>query len=84
MKENLKELLKGTLKETLQTTAKEPLKVEKLKKLAVIGPNALKGQYLGGGSAALNPHYVVHPLEGISSAVGSNVDVSYAKGCHTH
>ena len=61
-----------------------PLKVEKLKKLAVIGPNALKGQYLGGGSAALNPHYVVHPLEGISSAVGSNVDVSFAKGCHTH
>ena len=61
-----------------------PLKVEKLEKLAVIGPNALKGQYLGGGSAALNPHYVVHPLEGISSAVGSNVDVSFAKGCHTH
>ena len=61
-----------------------PLKVEKLKKLAVIGPNALKGQYLGGGSAALNPHYVVHPLEGISSAVGNNVDVSFAKGCHTH
>lgn len=61
-----------------------PLKKEKLKKLAVIGPNAEKGQYLGGGSASLNPHYVIHPLEGIKSAVGDTVEVTYAKGCHTH
>ena len=55
-----------------------------MRKLAVIGPNALKGQYLGGGSAALNPHYVIHPLEGIKNAVGKNVEVEFAKGCHTH
>ena len=61
-----------------------PLQKEKIKKLAVIGPNALKGQYLGGGSASLNPHYVVHPLEGIKAALDENVEVSYAKGCHTH
>ena len=60
-----------------------PFQVDKLKKLAVIGPNALKGQYLGGGSAAFNPHYLVHPLEGINNAV-SDVEVSFAKGCHTH
>ena len=54
-----------------------PLKKEKLKKkLAVIGPNAEKGQYLGGGSASLNPHYVIHPLEGIKSAVGDTVEVT--------
>ena len=47
-----------------------PFNMQNIKKLAVIGPNALKGQYLGGGSASLNPHYVVHPLEGIQSALG--------------
>ena len=61
-----------------------PLNKKKIKKIAVIGPNAEKGQYLGGGSASLNPHYVVHPLEGIKSALSDNVEVTYAKGCHTH
>ena len=60
-----------------------PFKKDKLKKLAVIGPNALKGQYLGGGSASLNPHYVIHPLEGITAALDDDVEVCYAKGCHT-
>tara|TARA_B100000214_G_scaffold104494_2_gene73241 strand:+ start:1189 stop:3624 length:2436 start_codon:yes stop_codon:yes gene_type:complete len=61
-----------------------PLKKNNLKKLAVIGPNALKGQYLGGGSASLNPHYVIHPLAGIESALDGQVEINYAKGCHTH
>ena len=61
-----------------------PFKKDKLKKLAVIGPNALKGQYLGGGSASLNPHYVIHPLEGITAALDDDVEVCYAKGCHTY
>ena len=68
----------------LKNTHVLPLQKEKIKKLAVIGPNALKGQYLGGGSASLNPHYVVHPLEGIKAALDENVEVTYAKGCHTH
>ena len=61
-----------------------PLQKDKIKKLAVIGPNALKGQYMGGGSASLSPHYVIHPLEGIESALGNDKKVDYAKGCHTH
>ena len=61
-----------------------PFKKETMKKLAVIGPNALKGQYLGGGSASLNPHYVVHPLEGLKSAFGDSAEINYAKGCHTY
>ena len=61
-----------------------PFKKETVKKLAVIGPNALKGQYLGGGSASLNPHYVVHPLEGLKSAFGDSAEINYAKGCHTY
>ena len=27
---------------------------------------------------------MIHPLEGIKSAVGDTVEVTYAKGCHTH
>ena len=61
-----------------------PLKPQEIKTIAVIGPNALKGQYMGGGSASLNPHYVVHPLEGIEAALGDEKQVNYAKGCHTH
>lgn len=61
-----------------------PLKKDKIKKLAVIGPNALKGQYLGGGSASLNPHYVVHPFEGIKSSLSDDIEIGYAKGCHTY
>ena len=61
-----------------------PLNKEKIKKIAVIGPNALKGQYLGGGSASLNPHYVVHPLDGIQAALSDQVEINYAKGCHTY
>jgi beta-glucosidase len=61
-----------------------PFNKEKIKKIAVIGPNALKGQYLGGGSASLNPHYVVHPLDGIQAALSDQVEINYAKGCHTY
>ena len=61
-----------------------PLDRSKIKKLAVIGPNALKGQYLGGGSASLNPHYVVHPYEGIKSNISEETELKYAKGCHTY
>jgi beta-glucosidase len=61
-----------------------PLDKSQLKKVAVIGPNAKIGQFLGGGSAGLNPHYVVHPLEGIEAALAGFADVLYAKGCHTH
>ena len=60
-----------------------PLSEEKLSKIAVIGPNALKGQFIGGGSANVKPHYVVHPLEGITNNL-DGLEIEYAKGCHTH
>ena len=61
-----------------------PLSKDKLSKLAVIGPNAQHGQYLGGGSANVHSHYVVHPLEGIDNALNKDTEVLYAKGCHIH
>ena len=60
-----------------------PLKKD-IKKLAVIGPNAKEAQIIGGGSASLRPHYQIHPLAAIQERLGSNKEILYSKGCHTH
>jgi len=63
-----------------------PLKNEgsNKKKLAVIGPNAKIAQIIGGGSASLKPHYVIHPLSAIHDKLDESYEIHYAKGCHTH
>ncbi len=60
-----------------------PLKKD-IKKLAIIGPNAKEAQIIGGGSASLNPHYQIHPLEAIQKRMSPQTEVLYSKGCHTH
>ncbi|MDC0441181.1 glycoside hydrolase family 3 C-terminal domain-containing protein [Gammaproteobacteria bacterium] len=60
-----------------------PLK-KNIKKLAVIGPNALEAQIIGGGSASLRPHYQIHPLEAVQERLGNETEILYSKGCHTH
>ncbi|HZZ41803.1 MAG TPA: glycoside hydrolase family 3 C-terminal domain-containing protein [Tepidisphaeraceae bacterium] len=55
-----------------------PLDAGKIKKIAVIGPNAAEGQL---GDYSGTPTHVVSPLEGIRAAVGAKVEVMYAKGC---
>ena len=55
-----------------------------IKKLAVIGPNALEAQIIGGGSASLRPHYQIHPLEAVQERLGHETEILYSKGCHTH
>ena len=60
-----------------------PLKKD-IKKLAIIGPNAKEAQIIGGGSASLRPHYQVHPMEAIQARIGSETEILYSKGCHTH
>ncbi len=57
-----------------------PLHAGTLHTLAVIGPNAERVQMMGGGSAALAPHYRIAPLDAIRAAFG-NVDVCYQRGC---
>lgn len=49
-------------------------------KVAVIGPNAATAQVMGGGSAQMNAHRRVSPLEGLKEALGAN-QVTYAVGC---
>ena len=62
-----------------------PLAATGLQRVAVIGPNALQGQIMGGGSALVNPVHAVHPLAALTdrfSALG--VDVVHARGSITH
>jgi beta-glucosidase len=61
-----------------------PLSKDKIKSIAVIGPNAETGQIQGGGSSGVKPHYQVHPLQGIREALGKETSVSYEVGCLTH
>ncbi|ULH17220.1 glycoside hydrolase family 3 C-terminal domain-containing protein (plasmid) [Deinococcus sp. KNUC1210] len=49
-------------------------------RVAVIGPNAATGQVMGGGSAQMNAHRRVSPLEGLRAALGEE-RVTYALGC---
>ncbi len=51
-----------------------------VRRLAVLGPGAAEARVLGGGSAEVNPHYVVSPLEGLRAALGPDVDVVHAAG----
>lgn len=52
-----------------------PLACERLRRIAVIGPNAAKAVIFGGGSAQINAHHATTPLEGLRAALpGSVID----------
>ena len=57
-----------------------PLNLSKLKKIAVIGPNAATARTGGGGSSRVNPYYSISPLDGIKKLVGNSAEVIYAQG----
>jgi beta-glucosidase len=59
-----------------------PLTPERVRRLAVIGPNAARGQIQGGGSSAVFPHYQVMPLDGFRAA--GPWEVVHAPGCFNH
>jgi beta-glucosidase len=61
-----------------------PLQPSKIKKLLVVGENALLPQIVGGGSAHVNSHYVVSPLQGILQYIEDVTEVNYPIGCLTH
>ncbi len=58
-----------------------PLQREHFTSLAMIGPNARVAQIMGGGSAQVNAHYAVTPLDGVMAKVGDHVTVRYEQGC---
>ena len=57
-----------------------PLDLNKIKKIAVIGPNASIARTGGGGSSRVNPSYAISPLEGIKKMAGKKLEVIYAQG----
>jgi len=50
-------------------------------RLALIGPNAQTAQIMGGGSAQVNAHYRVTPLEGLLAQAGPAVEIGCDTGC---
>ncbi len=61
-----------------------PLDRSSLNKIAVIGPNAERGQIQGGGSAGVLPHYARHPLEAITGQWADDVSIDFQPGCLTN
>lgn len=57
-----------------------PLCKEKLKRLLIVGENAIKMMTVGGGSASLKVQREYSPLEGIQQYVGDDVEVIYERG----
>ncbi|HPF98531.1 MAG TPA: glycoside hydrolase family 3 C-terminal domain-containing protein [Kiritimatiellia bacterium] len=58
-----------------------PFDAKKIKKLAVIGPNADADSVGGGGSSRVTPFYFVTPLDGLRERCGKNIEIVYERGC---
>lgn len=57
-----------------------PIDLAKVKKIAVVGENAVKMMTVGGGSSSLKVKYELSPLDGIKKRVGNRAEVVYARG----
>ncbi|RRD93209.1 glycosyl hydrolase [Bacteroides heparinolyticus] len=57
-----------------------PIDLNKTRKIAVIGENAIKMMTVGGGSSSLKVQRECSPLDGIGQRVGGKAEVVYARG----
>lgn len=53
-----------------------PLDIEKVKKIAILGPNADKKMALGGGSSMVRPLYEITPLQALKEKCKNKVKIS--------
>ena len=58
-----------------------PLKMDNIRTLAVIGPNAREARLGGGGSASVTACYSVSPLNGLRNFCKDSLKISYEEGC---
>ncbi|HUK82390.1 MAG TPA: glycoside hydrolase family 3 C-terminal domain-containing protein [Verrucomicrobiae bacterium] len=58
-----------------------PLSPQKVRSIALIGPNATEARVGGGGSAMVRPVNPVSPLDGIRLRAGTIFKLTYALGC---
>ncbi|KAI0648215.1 glycoside hydrolase family 3 protein [Trametes meyenii] len=61
-----------------------PVKQEKAKRVALIGPNMKERVISGGGSAALKASYIVTPYAGIVENGPNGVEFDYTVGCYAY
>ena len=57
-----------------------PLNMNRLKSIAVIGPNAAEARTGGGGSSMVKPVYSVSPLEALRNKFPKNIKINYSAG----
>ena len=57
-----------------------PVDLGSVRKIAVIGENAVKMMTVGGGSSSLKAQHECTPMEGILAAVGDKAEVIYERG----
>lgn len=57
-----------------------PIDLNKTRKIAVIGENAVKMMTVGGGSSSLKAEREISPLDGIRKRVGDKAEVVWARG----
>jgi beta-glucosidase len=61
-----------------------PLHKDRIKSIAVIGPNAAEARIGGGGSSFLEPPYRVSPLDALKARLGDGVAIGYEQGCDNY
>lgn len=57
---------------------------KKKQKVVLIGENGTVVQIMGGGSAQVNPHYIVSPLEALRAQAGEQTEIEYHIGTPLH
>lgn len=57
-----------------------PIPLNRVKRIAVVGENAVKMMTVGGGSSSLKVKYELSPLDGLKKRVGNRAEVIYARG----
>ena len=57
-----------------------PIDVNRVKKIAVVGENAIKMMTVGGGSSSLKSKYEISPLEGLQRCFAGKAEVVYVRG----
>lgn len=58
-----------------------PLDLNKIKSLAVIGPNSKVAVTGGGGSSMVVPFSTISPLEALQNKLGNKIKINFAQGC---